>query len=210
MSPAETGAAVARRLLAEVRSDRAVLARRSAEIRRLSEAPPDDGLDVAALERHQVGAPQRPGEAEEEEGAVPHADVRCGSEVGGVGLVRCGSSRVGLPYGSHPETCPVRAYQAWVDQCGIESGHVFRTSTDGGVSPPAGSPIAPWRSSCSARPAPPGSTLTPSCRHSAAATAGVDERSIMAQSGHRSIVVMRGYIRSGSLFRENVAARIGL
>ncbi len=35
-------------------------------------------------------------------------------------------------------------------------------------------------------------------------------RAIMAQTGHRSLTVARGYIREGSLFRENAAARVGL
>jgi hypothetical protein len=33
---------------------------------------------------------------------------------------------------------------------------------------------------------------------------------IMAQTGHRSVQVLRGYIRSGGLFTENAAAQVGL
>ncbi len=43
-----------------------------------------------------------------------------------------------------------------------------------------------------------------------AAAAGVSERVIMAQTGHRSLTVVRRYIREGSLFAENAAARVGL
>jgi integrase len=43
-----------------------------------------------------------------------------------------------------------------------------------------------------------------------AAMAGVSERAIMDQSGHKSLAVMRRYIRDGSLFRENAAAKVGL
>jgi integrase len=43
-----------------------------------------------------------------------------------------------------------------------------------------------------------------------AAAAGVPERAIMAQTGHRSLATLRKYIRSGSLFLENAAARVGL
>ena len=32
----------------------------------------------------------------------------------------------------------------------------------------------------------------------------------MRQSGHRSAAVMRRYVREGSLFRGNVAAKVGL
>jgi integrase len=44
----------------------------------------------------------------------------------------------------------------------------------------------------------------------AAAAAGVSERAIMNQTGHKSVTVARRYIREGSLFRENAAAGVGL
>ena len=40
----------------------------------------------------------------------------------------------------------------------------------------------------------------------AAAKAGKSERSIMAQTGHRSAQMVRRYIRDGELFTENAAA----
>jgi len=43
-----------------------------------------------------------------------------------------------------------------------------------------------------------------------AAAAGASERAIMAQTGHRSVTMVRKYIREGSLFRENAAAVVGL
>ncbi len=43
-----------------------------------------------------------------------------------------------------------------------------------------------------------------------AAQAGVSERAIMAQTGHKSVMVARRYIRDGSLFRDNAAAQVGL
>lgn len=43
-----------------------------------------------------------------------------------------------------------------------------------------------------------------------AAIAGASERSIMNQTGHRSLHMMRSYIREGSLFRENSAGKLGL
>jgi integrase len=43
-----------------------------------------------------------------------------------------------------------------------------------------------------------------------AAEAAVAERAIMNQTGHRSLPVMRGYIRGGTLFRDNAAAMVGL
>ena len=43
-----------------------------------------------------------------------------------------------------------------------------------------------------------------------AAAADVPERVIAQQTGHTSMAVLRRYIRSGSLFRENAAAPVGL
>jgi integrase len=43
-----------------------------------------------------------------------------------------------------------------------------------------------------------------------AAASGASERSIMNQTGHRSVQMVRRYIREGSLFRENSAGKLGL
>jgi integrase len=43
-----------------------------------------------------------------------------------------------------------------------------------------------------------------------AAMAGVSERAIMNQTGHRSVAMVRKYIRGGSLFKENAAGSVGL
>ncbi len=39
---------------------------------------------------------------------------------------------------------------------------------------------------------------------------GAPERSIMAQTGHRDVRMVRRYIRSGQLFHENAADFLGL
>ena len=39
---------------------------------------------------------------------------------------------------------------------------------------------------------------------------GANEISIMQQTGHRSLATVRKYIREGSLFRDNPAAKLGL
>ena len=44
----------------------------------------------------------------------------------------------------------------------------------------------------------------------AAAAAGVEERDIMAQGRWRSAMIARRYIRRGSLFKNNAAAKVGL
>lgn len=43
-----------------------------------------------------------------------------------------------------------------------------------------------------------------------AAKAGKSERAIMAQTGHRSVAMVRRYIRDADLFSDNAAAGIGL
>jgi hypothetical protein len=42
------------------------------------------------------------------------------------------------------------------------------------------------------------------------ATGGASERAIMRQTGHRSLPVLRRYIRDGSLFAENAVRSTGL
>jgi len=43
-----------------------------------------------------------------------------------------------------------------------------------------------------------------------AAWAGATEAQIMNQTGHKSLPVLPRYIRRGSLFTDNAAARLGL
>jgi integrase len=43
-----------------------------------------------------------------------------------------------------------------------------------------------------------------------AAAAGASERSIMNQTGHRSVTMVRRYIRGGELIRDNAAAAVDL
>ena len=50
----------------------------------------------------------------------------------------------------------------------------------------------------------------PDRRPATEAVAGASERSIMNQTGHRSVQMVRRYIRDGSLFRENSAGKLGL
>ena len=43
-----------------------------------------------------------------------------------------------------------------------------------------------------------------------AARAGATEAEIMNQTGHKSLPVLRRYIRRGTLFTDNAAAKLGL
>src|SRR5207245_701413 len=35
--------------------------------------------------------------------------------------------RIGIPYGSNPETCPVRVLESWIELTGITAGPLFRS-----------------------------------------------------------------------------------
>jgi integrase len=125
--------------------------------------------------------------------------------------------KVGIPYGEHPDSCPVRAYDAWLAASGTTAGPVFCPIDRFGR-------LRPQRLRAQAvsivlKRAAQRAGLDPALfsSHSMrsghviqAARGGVAEEVIMAQTGHRSVVMPRRYIREGSLFRENSAAALGL
>ena len=125
--------------------------------------------------------------------------------------------RVGIPYGSSPATCPVRALEAWLAVLGADDGPLFRAVNRHGQL--AGrrltaQSVALVIKRLAARA---GMEAGDLAGHSlraglatAAAAAGVPERAIMAQTGHRSLGTLRKYIREGSLFLDNAAAKVGL
>jgi integrase len=125
--------------------------------------------------------------------------------------------KVGIPYGSNPETCPVRVLQAWMEQAGLTTGPVFRPlSRHGQVKPGrlSGIDVARIVKKLAERA---GLDTAKYAGHSlraghatSAAIAGASERSIMNQTGHRSVQMVRRYIRDGNLFRENSAGKLGL
>jgi integrase len=121
--------------------------------------------------------------------------------------------RVGIPFGSSPMTCPVPSIRAWLDCASTTQGPVFR-------------PVGRWghieqvrlndravarmvKRYAKAIGLDPTKVAGHSLRAglaTAAAKAGKSERAIMAQTGHRSVQMVRRYIRQGSLFSENAAA----
>jgi len=124
--------------------------------------------------------------------------------------------KVGIPFGSNARTCPVVALQAWIKASGIERGRVFRSITrHGKVNGKlwAQSVALVVKRSAKATGLDPSKLAGHSLRSgfaTSAAAAGATERSIMKQTGHRSLPTLRGYIRDGSLFRENAASLVGL
>ncbi len=125
--------------------------------------------------------------------------------------------RVGIPYGSNPETCPIRTLQGWLELAGITSGPLFRSINRHGQVQSgrlAGLDLARIVKKLAERA---GLDAAKYAGHSlraghatTAAIAGASERSIMNQTGHRSVQMVRRYIREGSLFRENSAGKLGL
>lgn len=125
--------------------------------------------------------------------------------------------KIGIPYGSNPATCPVRAFQAWLEASSIKEGALFRSVNrhgqlqDGRLSDKAVALVVKRCAEAAGLDASKyaGHSLRAGLATSAAA-AGVSERAIMAQTGHKSVNMVRRYIREGSLFRENAAGGVGL
>ncbi len=124
---------------------------------------------------------------------------------------------VGVPYGSDPATCPVRAVRAWLATAGINGGPLLRSVArhgNVGAGRLSGASVA---SVAKERALAVGLDSAAVAGHSlrsgmatSAARAGAMEASIMAITGHRSLPVLRRYIKRGSLFSDNASARLGL
>ncbi len=132
------------------------------------------------------------------------------TDQGGDGVVK------GIPYGQVPETCPVRAWKAWVECSGIVGGQAFRSvnrhaQIGASLSDRAIADMVKKR--VAAVGLDPGEFSGHSLRSgliTAAARNKVPERDIMWQSGHKHLPTLRGYIHEGSLFTDNAAAKVGL
>jgi integrase len=123
----------------------------------------------------------------------------------------------GIPVGTKETTCPKRALEAWLQLAGITSGPIFRpVDRWGHVGNHGLSSLGVARAVKRALTAIEVDTAVYS-GHSlraglvtAAAMAGMSERVIMQQTGHKNTAMLRRYIREGSLFRENAASSVGL
>ena len=125
--------------------------------------------------------------------------------------------KIGIPYGSNPDTCPVRRAQGWIDAAGISGGPLFRSiNRHGQVQPRRLSAVDVARvikklaDRAGMDPAKYAAHSLRAGHATSAAIAGASERSIMNQTGHRSVQMVRRYIRDGNLFRENSAGKLGL
>ena len=125
--------------------------------------------------------------------------------------------KIGIPYGSNPETCPVRVMEAWLELAAIGEGPVFRSINRhrrvlaGRLAPAdVARVVKKLAMRAGLDPARYAGHSLRAGHATAAAIAGASERSIMNQTGHRSVQMVRRYIRDGSLFRENSAGKLGL
>ena len=123
--------------------------------------------------------------------------------------------KVGIPYGNSEKTCPVTALETWLIVASLATGPVFRAVDryghlrDGRLS---GRAVARIVKRCAARA---GLNKSQFSGHSlrasfatSAAVAGVPERAIMKQTGHKSTKMVRRYIRDGQLFHNNPASSL--
>jgi len=125
--------------------------------------------------------------------------------------------KIGIPYGSNPDTCPVRSLQLWLEQSAITEGSVFRSLNRHDQILPSrlsGLDVARVVKKLARRagldPAKYSGHSLRAGHATSAAASGASERSIMNQTGHKSVQMVRRYIREGSLFRENSGGKLGL
>jgi integrase len=129
-------------------------------------------------------------------------------------------ARIGIPRGRSAATCPIRALQTWLERSGIVSGPVFRAVTRHGttranaLSGEAVRQIVVKRAALAGIKA---TRLEPISPHGLRAgfvtTAyrnGVPDEEIMGHSRHRSLTVMRSYVRRSKLSQASPAAKLGL
>jgi site-specific recombinase XerD len=125
--------------------------------------------------------------------------------------------KIGIPYASHVETCPIRSLQDWLETSRINEGPIFRPINRHGkmaatrLSPAAvGDVVKRYAAAVGLEASDFAGHSLRSGLATSAAMAGASERSIMNQTGHRSVNTVRRYIRDGSLFRENAVSVVGL
>jgi len=122
-----------------------------------------------------------------------------------------------VPYGSTPETCPVRAWRDWMAAAQIKEGALFRRiDRNGHLNERA---LHKDSIGLVVKRAVVAAGLDPRiyAGHSLRAgfctqafMNGAREFDIMRQTGHRSLDTLRKYIRGRGLFRDNAAAKLGL
>jgi site-specific recombinase XerD len=126
-------------------------------------------------------------------------------------------AKKGIPFGVSEHTCPVHAVRKWLEASRLTAGPVLRGVTRWGQVQTT--PLTDRAVALIVKKLATAAGLNPKlyAGHSLraglatqAAMNGVEERVIQNQTGHKSVTVLRRYIRDGSLFRQNAAASVGL
>ena len=129
-------------------------------------------------------------------------------------------AEIGITRGSQAETCPVRAFRAWLRAAEISDGPVFRRVTQWGtvgkkrLHPDAVRTILARRAGAAGIK---GTLLEPVTPHGMRAgfvtTAyrnGVPDEEIMGHTRHRSLTTMRSYVRRAKLGTASPSGRLDL
>jgi len=117
---------------------------------------------------------------------------------------------VGVPFGSDPVTCPVRAINAWLDASGLKTGPLFPSVRGRRL---ARRDVNRIVKRCAKRAGLVGRISGHSLRAgliTTAAKAGRSLPSIQRQSRHKDIGTLMGYVRQADVLKDNAAAGIGL
>lgn len=123
---------------------------------------------------------------------------------------------VPIPYGSNPDTCPVRSMQAWLEASGITSGHVFRGINrhghlnGNGLTPTAVALIIKRNAHIKGRQAEFGGHSLRAGFCTQAAINGVSAHASMRQARQKKIETHQKYIRLANLWQDCAATKLGL
>ena len=133
---------------------------------------------------------------------IPQSKTDAGGEGVEIGIPATGTS-----------TCPVRAIRDWIDAAGLEDGKVFRAVRHGGIITESLSTrvVANLVKRCANDIGlDPESFSGHSLRSgliTQAATNGAREVDIMRHSRHKSVPVLRQYVRKATVWEDNAAAK---
>lgn len=124
---------------------------------------------------------------------------------------------IGVPYGSDPKTCPVRSLMKWLEASGIKSGPLFvginrhgHMSNKRLSSHAVALVVKRYAEKAGLDPSVYSGHSLRSGLVTTAHKAGKSEHAIMKQTGHKSLTMVRRYIRDADVFNDNAATGIGL
>lgn len=120
-----------------------------------------------------------------------------------------------IPYGSNPETCPVRAIRDWLDRSGIKEGPIFRAINKHGhislkgMSSASVALIIKRNEHIKNKKSYSGHSLRAGFCTQAAAN-GVSDTQGMKHSRHKKFDTWRKYVRRATVWQDNASAKLGL